>query len=85
MAQDQSNNPLHGVTIKDMLEFLLARYGFEELEARTGINCFGNRPTFKSSLKFLRKTPWAKAKVERLYLRSIPKRRKGKQGDEKKE
>ncbi len=70
---EQPNNPLHGIKLADILERLVAVYGFEELGMRTNIRCFTNNPTIKSSLKFLRKTPWAREKVERLYLRLIEK------------
>lgn len=69
----QKNNPLHGVTLADILEFLEAKYGWEELGKRINIRCFNYDPSIKSSLKFLRRTPWARAKVEQLYLDSIPK------------
>jgi len=64
----QSNDPLHGVTLKALLEQLVAYYGWEELDKRIRINCFSVNPSINSSLKFLRKTPWARAKVEELYL-----------------
>lgn len=67
----QPNNPLHGVKLADMLEFLVAEYGWEELGDRIHIRCFTYDPSIKSSLKFLRKTPWAREKVEQLYLYSI--------------
>lgn len=68
---EQANNPLHGVKLADMLEFLLAEYGWEALGEIITIDCFNNNPSIKSSLKFLRTTPWARAKVEQLYLQSI--------------
>lgn len=67
----QKNNPLHGVKLNDILEFLEAKYGWEELGKRINIRCFQSDPSIKSSLKFLRKTPWAREKVEALYLESI--------------
>ena len=67
----QVNNPLHGVKLADMLEKLHDKYGWEELGSRINIRCFNENPSIKSSLNFLRKTPWAREKVERLYLRSI--------------
>ena len=67
----QPNNPLHGVTLAAILEHLVETYGWEELGARIDIRCFTYDPSIKSSLKFLRKTEWARAKVERLYLRSV--------------
>ena len=68
MSQEQPNNPLHGVTLKALLEDLVARHGWEELGRRINIRCFTSNPSIKSSLKFLRKTDWARAKVERLYI-----------------
>lgn len=67
----QKNNPLHGVKLADILEFLEKEYGWEELGERINIRCFNYDPSMKSSLKFLRRTPWARAKVEQLYLDSI--------------
>ena len=69
--QEQPNNPLHGVKLADMLEYLVAEYGWKGLGMRITINCFNNDPSIKSSLKFLRRTPWARTKVEELYLRTI--------------
>lgn len=69
--QQQLNNPLHGVKLATIVEFLVDEYGWEELGYRIKINCFNSNPTIKSSLKFLRRTPWAREKVEQLYLRSI--------------
>jgi uncharacterized protein (DUF2132 family) len=65
---DQKNNPLHGLTLENILEFLVKHYGWEQLGQRITINCFTLDPSIKSSLKFLRKTPWARKKVEDLYL-----------------
>jgi len=65
----QPNNPLHGITLKTILEELVDHYGWEELSMRININCFKSDPSIKSSLTFLRKTEWARTKVERLYLR----------------
>lgn len=70
---DQLNNPLHGVKLADILAFLEKKYGWEELGSRINIRCFNYDPSIKSSLKFLRRTPWARDKVERLYLRSVKK------------
>jgi uncharacterized protein (DUF2132 family) len=67
----QKNNPLHGVKLADIVAFLEKKYGWEELGDRINIRCFNVDPSVKSSLKFLRKTPWARAKVEQLYLESI--------------
>lgn len=69
--KEQANNPLHGIKLADMLEYLLAEYGWEALGEIIAIDCFNNNPSIKSSLKFLRRTPWARAKVEQLYLQSI--------------
>jgi len=64
----QPNNPMHGVKLVTILEVLVEQYGWEKLAQKININCFKNDPSIKSSLKFLRKTPWARAKVEQLYL-----------------
>ena len=66
--KEQSSDPLHGITLKMILEQLVAYYGWEELDKRIRINCFSINPSINSSLKFLRKTPWARAKVEELYI-----------------
>jgi len=66
----QVNNPLHGVKLADILEYLVAIYWWDELSERINIRCFKVNPSIKSCLKFLRKTPWAREKVEQLYLRS---------------
>lgn len=68
------NNPLHGLKLIDILETLVDKYGWEELDKRIKVNCFHSNPSIKSSLKFLRKTPWARSKVEKLYLESIGKK-----------
>ena len=72
-VQKQKNNPMHGVKLVNVLEYLVEEHGWEELGYRININCFQSNPSIKSSLKFLRKTQWARDKVEQLYLRSIPK------------
>jgi uncharacterized protein (DUF2132 family) len=72
--QEQPNNPLHGIRLIDIVEYLEAEYGWKELGEQININCFRNNPTVKSSLKFLRKTPWAREKVERFYLKTLKKR-----------
>jgi uncharacterized protein (DUF2132 family) len=69
--QNQPNNPLHGVKLAEILEFLVDEYGWDELGDIIDINCFQSNPSIKSSLKFLRKFPWARTKVEALYLKSI--------------
>lgn len=71
MKEQQANNPLHGVKLKDILESLVAKYGWEELGSRINIRCFTHDPSINSSLKFLRKTPWAREKVEQLYLQDL--------------
>ena len=63
----QSKDPLHGVTLQVIVERLVERYGWDELSERIRIRCFANDPSVKSTLKFLRKTPWAREKVEGLY------------------
>lgn len=70
MDQKQRNNPLHGKTLQMILEQLLEAYGWEGLANQININCFKNEPSIVSSLKFLRKTPWAREQVEALYLRT---------------
>ena len=69
----QPNNPMHGVKLADLLEKLVAHYGWEGLAAKININCFKKDPSIKSSLSFLRRTPWARDKVERLYLKLMDK------------
>jgi uncharacterized protein (DUF2132 family) len=64
----QKNNPLHGVTLEQILVALVGHYGWEPLADQIDIRCFQSNPSIKSSLTFLRKTPWARAKVESLYL-----------------
>ena len=68
---EQPNNPLHGITLENIVLQLVEKYGWKELGAIINIDCFNNNPGVKSSLKFLRKTPWARAKVENLYLKTI--------------
>lgn len=67
----QPNNPLHGVTLKALLELLVRRYGWEGLASQVKVNCFANDPSVKSSLKFLRKHPWAREQVEEIYLTDL--------------
>jgi len=69
--EQQPNNPLHGITLKEILNFLVAKYGWEELGSRINIRSFNYDPSINSSLKFLRKTPWARQKVEQLYIKSV--------------
>ena len=68
---EQPNNPLHGITLENIVLQLVEKYGWKELGALINIDCFNNNPGVKSSLKFLRKTPWARSKVENLYLKTI--------------
>ena len=72
MANPQPNNPTHGITLEMILNQLVKQYGWDELGKRIPIKCFTNNPSLKSSLKFLRRTPWARKKVEELYLGSLP-------------
>lgn len=71
MTAHFSKDPLHGVTLEMQVNALVARYGWAKLAQLVNINCFKNDPSVKSSLKFLRRTPWARAEVEALYLDSL--------------
>jgi len=75
---EHKNNPMHGIKLVQILEELEAHYGWETLDMLIKINCFNNNPSIKSSLKFLRKTPWARKKVEALYLKMLE-NKKGKE------
>ncbi|MCT4638494.1 MAG: VF530 family protein [Bacteroidales bacterium] len=66
--QEQKNNPLHGKTLEAILNKLVEFYGWEQLGYKVRINCFNSNPSIKSSLKFLRRTPWARKEVEEAYL-----------------
>ncbi|TAK87734.1 MAG: DUF2132 domain-containing protein [Aquabacterium sp.] len=68
MPTPQPNNPLHGLTLEAIVVKLVEHYGWDELGYLIRINCFKNDPSVKSSLKFLRRTPWARAEVEQLYI-----------------
>lgn len=68
MKSEQTNNPLHGKTLEMIIDHLVAFYGWEQLGYHINIKCFTDNPSVKSSLTFLRKTPWARKKVENLYL-----------------
>jgi uncharacterized protein (DUF2132 family) len=70
---EQSKDPLHGVKLVDILEHLVDEYGWEEMSDKIDIRCFTHDPSIKSSLKFLRKTPWARDRVEKIYLISLRK------------
>lgn len=71
MEQEQANNPLHGKTLESILNELVDRYGWDTLGSLITIRCFTENPSIKSSLKFLRTTPWARKKVEDLYIRTL--------------
>ncbi len=73
MENKQPNNPLHGITLQKMLEQLVDFYGFDTLGELIKIKCFTVDPSIKSSLAFLRKTDWARTKVEQLYIKTLPK------------
>lgn len=68
---EQKNNPLHGKTLAYIIEYLVEQYGWDELGQRIRINCFTDNPSLQSSLKFLRKTEWARKKVEDLYIKTV--------------
>jgi uncharacterized protein (DUF2132 family) len=70
---EKSNDPLHGLTLKTILEKLVAYYGFDTMSEFVKIKCFIENPSIKSSLTFLRKTDWARKKVEELYIKSLSK------------
>lgn len=70
MNEQQNNDPLHGITLKQILNSLVESYGWEKLGEHIDLRCFTNNPSVNSSLKFLRKTPWARKKIEVLYLAS---------------
>ena len=71
MIESQPNNPLHGIKLAEIIEYLHNEFGWVEMGERININCFTNNPSIKSSLKFLRKNQWARDKVEKLYLNTI--------------
>jgi len=71
MSDQQPNNPLHGITSEKVVTKLVDHYGWEDLSAYININCFKSDPSIKSSLKFLRKTQWARDKVESLYIKTF--------------
>ncbi len=72
MENKLQKDPLHGVTLQKIVESLVNYYGFEELSVRIKIKCFMDNPSIKSSLTFLRKTDWARKKVEELYVKTLP-------------
>lgn len=71
MAGSQPHNPLHGITLQEILTQLVERHGWETLGQKIDIRCFTHDPSIKSSLTFLRRTPWARAKVEALYVQGL--------------
>jgi uncharacterized protein (DUF2132 family) len=73
---DQPKNPLHGVTLATIIDELLAAYGWDGLSERVNIRCFTHDPSVKSSLTFLRRTPWARTQVETLYLSLLASRQR---------
>jgi len=73
MENNTSKDPLHGITLQKIVEQLVDYYGFDTLGELIKIKCFNENPSVKSSLTFLRKTPWARKKVEELYIRTLPK------------
>ncbi|MEM0543339.1 VF530 family protein [Flavobacterium sp. j3] len=73
MDNDSSKNPLHGITLQKIVETLVDFYGFDTLGELIRIKCFNENPSIKSSLTFLRKTDWARKKVEELYIKTLPK------------
>jgi uncharacterized protein (DUF2132 family) len=76
MPEEQKNNPLHGITLEQILNSLVEHYGWEKLGNLIEIRCFSSDPSVKSSLTFLRKTPWARKKVEDLYISTLKKQQK---------
>jgi uncharacterized protein (DUF2132 family) len=68
MNEQQARDPLHGITLEQIMNFLVADYGWEKLAKYIKIRCFATNPSVPSSLKFLRRTPWAREKVEKLYI-----------------
>lgn len=73
MEKQQSKDPLHGITLKSILEKLVDHYGFDTLGELVKIKCFNDNPSIKSSLTFLRKTDWARKEVENLYIKTLSK------------
>ncbi len=77
MSAEQPRNPLHGITLEQIVTELVAHFGWAELGEQVRIRCFTDNPSVASSLKFLRKTPWARAKVESLYLFMLREKKRG--------
>ena len=71
MDKQKSNDPMHGIKLEQIVKDLVSYYGWKELGEIIDINCFNINPSVKSSLKFLRRTPWARSKVERLWLSTV--------------
>ena len=74
MNDRQPRNPLHGITLEQVVSALVDHYGWDVLAGKINLNCFRNDPSVRSSLKFLRKTPWAREKVEQLYISTFLRR-----------
>lgn len=74
IKEEQPNNPLHGVKLAEILDYMVEEYGWDDLGLMINIRCFKNNPSINSSLKFLRRTPWARNKLEKIYLQSIANR-----------
>jgi uncharacterized protein (DUF2132 family) len=66
--ENQKNNPLHGLTLETIMNYLFAYYGWEQLYEQVPVNCFLSNPSIKSSLTFLRKTPWARQRIETIFI-----------------
>jgi uncharacterized protein (DUF2132 family) len=75
-SQNQTNNPLHGVKLLDIINYLVENLGWEKMAEFVNIRCFKDEPSVKSSLKFLRTTPWAREKVETMYLNALKRKSK---------
>jgi uncharacterized protein (DUF2132 family) len=75
-SQNQTNNPLHGVKLLDIINYLVENLGWEKMAELVNIRCFKDEPSVKSSLKFLRTTPWAREKVETMYLNALKRKSK---------
>lgn len=73
--ETQKNNPLHGIKLEQIIDELVAHYGWEYMGYNIKIRCFTNDPSVKSSLRFLRRTPWARTKVEKMYLNMLKKQK----------
>lgn len=77
MSTEQRRNPLHGITLEQIVTELVEHFGWVELGQQVNIRCFNENPSVASSLKFLRKTPWARSKVESLYLFMLREKKRG--------